>query len=70
MERHAKDYVWRKVDEEFHPDCINYQKRPTGTRMMFWDVFRKGKIKPGLFFDLMKGKQLIQPCWLGVHSVV
>ena len=26
MERKTKDYVWRKADEEFHPDCINYQK--------------------------------------------
>ena len=24
MERHVRDYVWRKTDEELHPDCINY----------------------------------------------
>ena len=35
MERNIKDYVWRKTYEEFHPDCINYQKCSTGTRIMF-----------------------------------
>src|SRR5208282_171060 len=27
MERHTRNYVWRKSDKEFHPDCINYGKR-------------------------------------------
>jgi transposase len=31
MERSTQDWVWRKADEEFHPDCINYKKRATGT---------------------------------------
>ena len=35
MERRTKDWIWRKKDEEFHPDCINYKKRETGTGMMF-----------------------------------
>jgi len=26
MERKTWDYVWRKVDEEFHSDCMNYSK--------------------------------------------
>ena len=24
MERHFRDLIWRKDDEKFHPDCINY----------------------------------------------
>ena len=40
MERSTQDWVWRKADEEFHPDCINYKKHPTGTGMMFWGAFR------------------------------
>lgn len=58
MERHVRDYVWRKADEEFHPDCISYQKRPAGTGMMFWGVFRKAKIGPGVFFDLREGEKV------------
>ena len=56
MERHVKDYVWRMVDEEYHPHCINYGRWPQGTGMMFWGVFRKDKIGPGVFFDLKKGE--------------
>ena len=52
MERSTQDWVWRRTDEEFHPDCINYKKRVTGTGMMFWGAFRWGKIGPGVFFDL------------------
>src|SRR5436853_5164096 len=40
MERSTQDWVWRRTDEEFHPDCINYKKRATGTGMMFWGAFR------------------------------
>jgi len=40
MERSTQDWVWRKEDEEFHPDCSNYKKRATGTGMMFWGAFR------------------------------
>jgi transposase len=58
MERHVRDYVWRRVDEEFHPDCINYQKRPKGTGLMFWGVFRKGKMGPDGFFDLEEGQSI------------
>jgi transposase len=58
MERNTKDYVWRNKDEEFHPDCINYQKRPAGTGMMFWGGFRKGRMGPGLFFDLEEGQSV------------
>ena len=56
MERRARDYVWRKVDERLHPDCINYGRRPKGTGLMFWGVFRKGRMGPGVFFDLKKGE--------------
>jgi hypothetical protein len=73
MEWHVRDYVWRRADEEFHPDCINYQKRPMGTGMMFWGVFQKGKMGPGLFFDLGEGEKvnstiyqdqiLLDPLW-------
>lgn len=44
------------MDEEFYPDCINYQKHLTGTGMMFWGVFRKGKMGPRLFFNLDEGQ--------------
>ena len=40
MERHSRDMVWHKEGEAFHPDCINYQKRPSGVGMMFWGAFR------------------------------
>lgn len=56
MERTTQDWIWRKADEEFHPDCINYKKRATGTGMMFWGAFRWGKMGPGVFFDLGEGK--------------
>ena len=58
MERKTRDYVWRKVDEEFHSDCINFTKRPQGSGMMFWGAFKKGKMGPGLFFDLPNGKKV------------
>jgi len=58
MERRTQDYVWRKADEEFHPDCINYQKRPQGIGLMFWRVFKKGKIGPCQFFHLAKGEKV------------
>jgi transposase len=58
MERKTRDFVWRKADEEFHPDCINYKKRPQGTGLMFWGVFRKGKMGPGVFFNLAKGESV------------
>jgi transposase len=58
MERSTKDWIWRKEDEEFHPDCINYKKRPTGTGMMFWGAFRWGRMGPGLFFDLGEGQKV------------
>ena len=41
---------------EFHPDCIDYRKRAIGTGMMFWGVFRWGKMGPGVFFELEDGK--------------
>ena len=58
MERRSKVYVWRTVEEEFHPDCINYVRRPKGMGLMFWGVFRKGKIGLGLFFDLERGESI------------
>lgn len=58
MERHVRDYVWRKADEEFHPDCINYGRRPKGVGLMFWGVFRKGKMGPGGFFTLEDGQTI------------
>jgi hypothetical protein len=49
MECSTLDWVWRKADEEFHPDCIDYKKRATGTGMMFLGAFRWGKMGPGVF---------------------
>ena len=57
-ERRSKDYVWRTAEEEFHPDCIDYARHPKGTGLMFWAVFKKGKMGPGLFFDLEKGESV------------
>jgi hypothetical protein len=56
--RKTQDWIWRMPEEEFHPDCINYQKRETGTGMMFWGVFRKGKMGPGVFFNLKAGEKV------------
>lgn len=42
IETHTRDIVWRKDDEKFHPDCINYRKRRSGVGMMFWGV-QEGK---------------------------
>jgi len=58
MERRSKDYIWRTAEEEFHPDCINYKRCPKGIGLMFWGVFRKGKMGPGLFFNLEKGESV------------
>jgi hypothetical protein len=49
MERSTRAYwVWRKADEEFHPDCIDYKKHATVTWMMFWVAFRWGRMGPGV----------------------
>src|SRR5579871_3011700 len=56
MERCSKDYVWRTAEEKYHPNCINYGRRPKGVGLMFWGVFRNGKMGLGLFFDLEKGE--------------
>ena len=58
MERHVRDYVWRNTNEEFHPDCIDYGRRPKGVGLMFWGVFRKGKMGPGGFFNLENGETI------------
>ena len=58
MERSTRDWVWRRTDEEFHPDCIEYKKRTTGTGMMFWGAFRWGRMGPGVFFDLDDGQKV------------
>jgi len=58
MQRSTRDWVWRKNDEELHPDYIDYRKRATGTGMMFWGAFRWGRIGPGVFFKLEKGRRL------------
>jgi len=58
MERSKRDWIWRRTDEEFHSDCINYQKCTTGTGMMFWKAFRWGKIGLCMFFDLEDGQKM------------
>ena len=58
MERNSRDRVWRKKGEKYHRDCINYRKRPQGTGIIFWAVFRKGKMGPRVFFDLEKGERI------------
>jgi len=40
MECSTQDWVWRRKNEELHPDCIDYKKRATGSGMMFWGAFR------------------------------
>ena len=57
MQRHIKDYIWRS-EEEFHHDCINYAKQPTGVGLMFWGAFRKGKMGPGGFFNIKDGESI------------
>src|SRR5436853_1325441 len=52
MERHARDYIWRDLSEELYPDCIDYGRRLKGVGLMFWSMFRKGKIGPGGIFNL------------------
>ena len=56
MERNSGDRVWRKEDEVFHPDCIHYKKHSQGMRNIFWEVFRKGKMGSGVFFNLNRGQ--------------
>jgi len=58
MQRSSRDWIWRRSDEEFHPDCIDYKKRATGIGMMFWGAFRWGKMGPGVFFELENGKKV------------
>jgi transposase len=58
MQRSTRDWVWRREDEEFHPDCIDYRKHATGTGMMFWGAFRWGRMGPGVFFELEDGKKV------------
>ena len=58
MERRTQDYVWRTADEEFHPDCINYRKRPQGMELMICGVFKKEKIGLCQFFHLAKGEKV------------
>jgi len=38
--------------KRFHPDCIDFRIRATGTGMMFWGPFGWGQIAPGLFFSI------------------
>ena len=54
----TRNWVWRKSDKEFHPDCIDYKKYGTGTGMIFWGAFRWGKMGPGVFFELEDGKKV------------
>ena len=35
IERTTRDWVWRKDNKEFYPDCIDYRKCSTSTKMMF-----------------------------------
>src|SRR5262249_55031335 len=51
LARGTQDWVWRKADEEWHPDCIDARKK-TGNGVMFWGSFRWGCIGPGAFFKL------------------
>jgi transposase len=57
MRRGSVDWIWRSADEEFHPDCIDYTKRPKNG-IMFWGAFRWGKMGPGLFFNVPKGEHI------------
>jgi hypothetical protein len=58
MERTTRDWIWRRMDKEFHSDYINYKKCPTGTGMIFWGAFRWGKMGPGFFFNLRDGEKV------------
>ena len=57
MQRSTRDWEWRRDDEVFYLDCIDYKKRATGTEMMFWGAFRWGKMGSGVFFELEEGKK-------------
>ena len=46
MEWHTQDWIWRKENEKFHSDCIDYRKGPSGTGIIFWGAFRWGKMGP------------------------
>ena len=50
----SRIFVWRKKGEKYHKDCIDERKRFT-EGMIFWKVFRGGKMGLGFFFDLSKG---------------
>ena len=58
MERSIKDWIWRKKDEEFYPDCINYKKNKTETDIILQEAFRWGKMGPSLFSDLKERKKV------------
>ena len=60
MEWTTQDWIWRKADEEFHSDYINYTKWAMGTGMMFWGSFRWGKMGPGVFLIRKMRGQSIQ----------
>ena len=52
----GKDWIWRNTGEEYYADCINYERCPQRIGTFFWGAFRKGKIGPGVFFDLKEGQ--------------
>jgi len=56
MKRKTSDYIWRKTNEKFHFDCINYQKWLLEAELLFWIVFLKGEMEPDVFFNLKKGE--------------
>jgi len=56
MKRKTSDYIWRKTNEKFHFDCINYQKWLLEAELLFWIVFLKGGMEPDVFFNLKKGE--------------
>jgi len=58
MQCSSRDWIWRKEDEELHLDCIDYKNCATETGMIFWGVFRWGKMGPGVFFNLDDGKKV------------
>jgi hypothetical protein len=52
MQHSTRDWVWRRDDKEYRPNCIDYRKHATGIGMMFWGAFWWGKVGPSVFFEL------------------
>jgi transposase len=51
------DWIWRSSDEEYHIDYIDFKKWES-SGIIFWGVFRWGKMDPGIFFRITRGEYI------------